>query len=413
MRGETLRTAAFVAAGLALAIAAAWIEPEAATPDIFSDQGEPLFPDFRDVLAVKAIEIVDYDEAEAVARPLKVQFRRNRFVLTSHSDYPAEAKDRLAKTAASLLGARRDLVVSDRFEDHGNYGVIDPLDARNPSLTGRGKRVTLRDDGGAVLADLVLGRPVKERAGYRYARLPGQKRVYAVKTDADPSARFEDWVEADLLKVSHSDVTRMVLTSYSIDENFGRLVNLQRTIMVRDKENWNATAQSIAAALGSLRVTGARPKPPELARQLRERQLTLTLDNVMSLRQRGFFITPDGRLLSNQGELTVETAPGLAYTLRFGEVVSGAAEGSTAPGNQPARQSESRYLFVTVAARNPEVEAAARALEAKFADWYYVISGADFARLRPASLAARGASPLPMAPAPKPPPDPRGPPPLQ
>jgi hypothetical protein len=302
---------------------------------------------------------------------------------------------------------KRDVVVSDRWEDHATYGVIDPLDARNPSLTGRGKRVTLRDGQNAILAELVLGQQVKDRPGYRYARLPGQKRVYAIKTDADPSAKFEDWVESDLLKVNPNDITRMVLNSYSIDEDFGRLANMQRTVMVRDQENWNATAKSIAAALTQLRVMGARPKPESLARQLRERQLTLTLDNVMSLRQRGFFITPDGRLLSNQGELTVETAKGLSYTLRFGEVVSGAAETATpAAVSRAAKQSENRYLFVTAVARDPQAEAHARSLDSKFADWYYVISGADFAKLRPDSLAAKGGSPLPGPPpavAPKPP----------
>jgi hypothetical protein len=402
MRNELARTALFAAAGVALVAAAAWIEPESARPDIFSDQGEALFPGFRDVLAVKAIEVIDYNEAEATARPLKVEFRKNRFVLASHNDYPAEAKERMAQTAAALLDLKRDLSVSDRFEDHAQYGVIDPLDAQNPSLAGRGKHVTLRDAQGAVLANLVLGYAVKERAGYRYARLPGQKRVYAIKTDADPSARFEDWVESDLLRVSANGVARMVLNSYSIDETFGRLMNMQRTVMVKDKENWDARARSIASALGSLRVVGARPKPQSLAEQLRTRQLTLTLDNVMSLRQRGFFITPDGRLLANAGELIVETERGLAYTLRFGEVVSGASEspqgaaaGTEQAGARPARQSENRYLFVTVAAKAPEREAAARALDSKFADWYYAISGADFDKLRPASLAAKGGTPLP------------------
>ena|SRR5687768_3644872 len=404
MRNEVGRTLLFVAAGVALVAAAAWIEPESARPDIFSDQGEPLFPAFRDVLAVKAIEVVEYDEAEATARPLKVEFRKNRFVLASHSDYPAEAKERLSKTASSLLDLKRDVVVSDRVEDHAQYGAIDPLDARNPSLTGRGKRVTLRDGQGAVLADLVMGAPVKGRQGYRYARLPGQKRVYAIKTDADPSAKFEDWVESDLLRVNVNGVARMILNSYSIDETFGRLMNVQRTVMVKNGENWNATAKSIAAALGSLRVVGARPKPASLAQQLRDRQLTLTMDNVMSLRQRGFFITPDGRLLANSGELIVETEKGLSYTLRFGEVVSGAAEApgaAAAAENKPAKQGENRYLFVTVATRVPEIEPAARALDSKFADWYYVISGADFAKLRPASLAAKGGSPLPAPPRPQ------------
>jgi hypothetical protein len=389
MRNESLRTACFIAAAAALVGAAAYIQPVAYQEEIFSDQGQVFFPDFRDVTAVKAIEVVDYEEAEATARPLKVEFRKNRWVLTSHSDYPAEAKDRLAKTASSLLDLKREIVVSDRVEDQAKFGVIDPLDARNPSLSGRGKRVTLRDGQGAVLAELILGSTMKERAGYRYVRTPGAKRTYATKTDADPSAAFEDWVESDLLKVSTGDIDKMTLNSYAIDEQFGRIMNLQRTVMVKDKENWNAQARSIAAALSSLRVVGARPKPPSLAQQLKTKQLTMTLENVMSLRQRGFFITPDGRLMAKYGELLVETTKGLVYQLRFGEVV-----GETTARGKP---SENRFLFVTVGSRNPETESLASSLHNKFADWYYVISSADFARLRP-DLPKTPATPPPTVP---------------
>ncbi len=375
MRNETARTAIFALAAVGLVTGAAYMQPITYSPEIFSDQGEVFFPEFRDVMAVKAIEVVGYDEAEATARPLKVEFRKGRWVLTSHSDYPAEAKDRLAKTASALLDLKREIVVSDRVEDQGKYGVIDPLDSRSASLTGRGKRVTLRDGQGGVLAELILGDAMKEKPGYRYVRIPGAKRTYAVKTDAEASARFADWVESDLLKVSAGDIEKITVNSYTLDEMQGRLLNMQRTVMVKDKENWNAQAKSIAAALSSLRVVGARPKPPSLAQQLRSKQLSMTLENVMSLRQRGFIITPDGRLLAKYGELLVETTKGLVYQLRFGEVV-----GETSAMGKP---SENRFLFVTVGTKKPETEMLASSLHNKFADWYYMISAADFGRIRP------------------------------
>jgi len=372
---ELARTGLFVAGAAALIAAAGWIRPDATPAEIFSDTGEVFFPNFRSVDAVKAIEVVDYDETEAVARPLKVEFRKGRWLLTSHGDYPAEARDRLAKTASALLDIKKDTPATDRVEDHTRFGVLDPLDARNPSLQGRGKRVTLRDAGGATLAELVLGLPVKDKAGYRYVRLPGQKRVYSVKTDADPSAQFADWVEANLLRVNPTDIVRMTLNSYQIDEQMGRLMNLQRTPYERGQPSWNAEAQSIAGALASLRVTGARAKPKELAEQLRSGQLALTLETVMSLRQRGFFIAPSGQLLSNEGELIAENSKGILYTVRFGELATDSTSSS--------KPRENRYIFITVSARNPDNAETARVLTAKFADWYYVISGADFARLHP------------------------------
>jgi len=405
MSRELVTTGLFVAAALALAVTASWIEPEAIRPEIFSDQGEPLFPDFRDVLAVKAIEVVDYDEEQAVARPLKVEFRRGQWVLASHHDYPAEAGDRLAKTAGALLDLKKDLVVSDRLEDHAAYGVIDPLDMTASSLAGRGKRVTLRDGQGRILADVVLGKPDAERQSHRYLRLPGQKRIYSVKTDADPSADFADWVEGNLLRLAASEIRRVVINRYSIDESLGRLANVERVTLSREGNDWKtegprrlsrASIEALLGALSRLRIVGARPKPKPLAEQLRSGQpLEMSLETVMSLRQRGFFITPDGRLLANEGELFVETAQGLVYTLRFGEITAGAA-GPTPASSEASRAAEQdRFLFVTVRF-DPQREAAsgadsaagerlARSLTQRFADWYYVISGKDFARLHPRS----------------------------
>jgi hypothetical protein len=391
---ESAKTAVFCLAALVLAVAAAIVEPEAATPDVFSDQGEIFFPRLTDPLAAKALEVVEYDEATATARPFKVEFKRGRWTIPSHYNYPADAKDRLAKTAAALVDLRKDQVRSDLVEDHARYSVIDPLDQKVTSLTGRGKRVTLRDEQGHPLADLILGQTVKDKPGYRHVRLPGQKRTYAVKTDADPSARFEDWIETDLLKVSASAIRKVTIHSYSINEAQGRLENVETLVLTRDGDKWKlpgaeklntSAVNATLAALDNLKIVGVRPKPPNLTQDLKTRgAIQMSLDTMMSLRQKGFFITPDGRLLSNEGEMSVETADGVIYTLRFGEILTGQGEGP-APAIKDARSgTESRYLFITVghtpAGAGQEL---ARQLTNRFADWYYVISGADFTKLRP------------------------------
>ncbi len=81
MKNELVKTAVFIGAAVLLVAVAAVVEPETARPEIFSDQGEPLFPEFSDVMNVKAIEVVGYDEQEAVARPLKVEFRDDRWLM--------------------------------------------------------------------------------------------------------------------------------------------------------------------------------------------------------------------------------------------------------------------------------------------------------------------------------------------
>jgi len=392
---EGLKTVGFLAAALLMAVLAAITQPERATPEILSDQGQAFYPQFRDPAAVRAIEVIDYDEATATARPLKIEYRRGRWVVASHHNYPVELGDRLARNAAGLVDLRKDLVRSDSAQDHAQFGVIDPLDAKVGTLTGRGKRVTLRDARGEVLADYIFGKPVEGKPGYRYLRVPGGKRTYAVRTDADPSARFADWVDADLLRIASGAIRRIVLQNYSIDESFGRIASSETLTLTRQDGGWSAgggrlnmnAVNRLLGALDGLRIVDVRPKPPALAADLRQGQIRLSLESALSLRQCGFFLTPQGRLLAKEGEMAVETADGLAYTLRFGEVAAAAGE-IRAPGGQ----GENRYLLVTVAydaARAARYggdgangERRARELSQRFADWYYVISGADFQKLR-------------------------------
>ena len=170
----------------------------------------------------------------------------------------------------------------------------------------------------------------------------------------------------------------------------GRVTSMDRVVLTKEGGSWSiegsrkvsdAKANELVSKLASIRVVGARPKPKPVAEQLRDGQIEMTLESMMSFRQRGFFLTPDGRLLSNEGEITIETDTGLVYILRFGEIVEQSAEDAEPP----------RYMFVTVSYK-PELQAkyggpgggerTAQALNRKFADWYYIISGADFANTR-------------------------------
>ena len=130
------------------------------TDAAFNDQGKPFFPDFKDPLACTDLEVVDYDPTTATRRRFKVKFKDGKWVIPSHYDYPADAKDRLAKTAAGVMDLTKDTIRSDRVEDQEELGVIDPLDTKATILKGRGKRVTLRDKSEKVLADFIIGKEV-------------------------------------------------------------------------------------------------------------------------------------------------------------------------------------------------------------------------------------------------------------
>jgi hypothetical protein len=110
-------------------------------------------------------------------------------------------------------------------------------------------------------------------------------------------------------------------------------------------------------------------------------------------------LTPNGRLLSDRGEVVVRTRRGVFYTLRFGDVApAGVADADEAPppNATPAAPRERRYLFIMAdfdagsaetAGRAAEGAEKAQLLRARFAPWYYVISAESFAALH---LSRRG-----------------------
>jgi hypothetical protein len=389
---ESLKTVGFVGAALALALAAGVMRPERHIAAVFSDEGQAFFPDFKDAQSVKAIEVVDYDESTGTARPFKVEFRKNRWLIASNNDYPIDVGDRLVKTCAPLIDLHKDQVKSDQVQDQSKFGVIDPLDQKVASYQGRGKRVTLRDAKKNVLADFILGKPVEGKTGWRYIRVPGQKRTYAVKTDADPSARFSDWVNAGLLRMPTAQIRRITMAAYSVDETTGSLDEGDTIVLSKDGDNWKSpggavnenTVRAMAATLDSLKIVGARAKPQALADGLRSNQLRLTMEGAEALHQFGFLLSQTGRIYASDGELIVELANGVAYQIRFGDVASSSEAGKSPNGD--------RYVFVTAtwdqarATRYSDTsgtgERTAADLSARFADWFYVISNADFQKMR-------------------------------
>jgi hypothetical protein len=232
-----------------------------------------------------------------------------------------------------------------------------------------------------------------------------------VKTEAEVSAHFEDWIETDLLKLSPNDIRRIVINRYSINKTFGILQNVENTALAREADRWTLSGggvprkekvEELTKALASLRITDVQPKPLGLSRDLKTPEgIRLSPEAIISLRQKGYFVTPMGQLLSNEGELIVETVTGLQYTLRFGEIAAGTSvvpsEGETSSKEGAKDHGERRYLFITVnynparaqhyagegkapGEKGKELE---RELRNRFADWYYIISGTDYQKLRP------------------------------
>jgi hypothetical protein len=359
---ELIKTLTFVAVALVLTGAAVYGTREHTVRDKrFDDQGQPFFADFKDPLQCTDLEVVGFDPSTATPGRFRVMWKNNRWVIPSHYDYPADARDRLSKTAAAVMDLTKDTIRSDSVEDQQAMGVIDPLDSKVATLEGRGKRVTLRGASENVLADFIIGNETKgpERKGekaeggsQRYVRVPDQKRTYGVVVKAELSTRFADWIETNLLKVDSGRIRKVLFDNYKIQEARtadGRptleVVGDQRVTITRKESfgpwsvaiekrdpnagEWKASPvpagqepnedrlRSLVDALGDLKIAGVRPKPPGLT-DPNDPKLELTVPIAASLRNRGFYVTRNGGLFSDQGDVYVSTDEGVVYMLRYG-----------------------------------------------------------------------------------------------
>jgi hypothetical protein len=364
---EMRKTVVFVGAAVVLLALVLVTAPKRVTPDAFFDQGEAFFPEFTDPNAARTLEVIDFDEETGEALPFKVTFSDGRWMIPSHHNYPADGEDRLAQTAAGVIGITKDDFRTDNPADHAACGVIDPVDDSSPSLEGRGQRVTIRGENDVVLADLIIGKSFEGRENFRLVRVPGQKRVYGAQIDIDISTKFSDWIESDLMKIDKEEIDHVVLKDYSIDERTGKLDVRDEVVLERESDVWSAakmkdneeinrtTMFNLVKAIDEVSIVGVRPKPAGLSATLAkmEEGTSITQGDMLSLQSKGFYFTRDGRLVSNEGELQVRSSDGVTWTLRFGEVVYGSGLQVTAGGESADPDgggeglAENRYLMIT------------------------------------------------------------------
>ena len=115
MEHNTKLTVIYVATAVALALLAFLFAPKRITPEAFMDQGEEFYPDFTDPNAATTLEVIDFDQETGAAIPFKVTFENGRWTIPSHNDYPADGKEQLAKTAAGVMGIKKEELIDYRL----------------------------------------------------------------------------------------------------------------------------------------------------------------------------------------------------------------------------------------------------------------------------------------------------------
>jgi hypothetical protein len=345
-----------------------------------AEQGTALTPLLTDPLAVKSLEVIGFDEQSARARGFKVEFDQaaGRWVIPSAFNYPVEATQTMATAASGFVNLLRERVVTDRPEEHQRLGVLDPSDESVSGTSGRGTRVTLRDGAGKVLADLILGLGVKEdgpgASTRKYVRETGRNRVYVTSAQMALSTRLVDWLNADLVNVPSEEVRGLEIVRYRIDESTGKVKDFSRLELTRAAAGgagWtlvsepggslgpgqSVDAARVEAALAALRetkVVGVRPKPANLAKILAggAGEGRMTVADQANLQARGFFLTPQGAMMANEGQINVTTVGGVVYTLWLGElaldeVAKEQASGATGGGGGAGGEQPGRYVMLT------------------------------------------------------------------
>ncbi len=350
---ESLKTILFsLVAAMAIGVAYL-VRPEPIR--VADDSGQRFFDAF-DPLAAKSLTIVRFPEDAAAPIEFKVQQVNGLWTLPSEEGYPADAEKQLAAAAAAIADVVKGPLVTSKPSDHETFGVLDPGQATGGG-TAVGVHVTLADDAGRTLVDYIIGLPVKDQPDHRYLRQAGKDAVYSARISTDKlTTDFSEWIEKDLLKINTPDIASIRIDAYSVDIDKGVVNKGDEITLGYDgtTRQWSidnlpegmelntARVEDLKAALSDLRIVDVRRKPSGLSADLKL-AAGIHLDNeaVVSLHSKGYYLTADGGLASNEGEMSVNLRTGVRYALRFGEVVS-APEGASDSGGTSLH----RYLFI-------------------------------------------------------------------
>jgi len=405
---ENAKTITFVVVGL-LAIGIGLLT-RPSTAELNEEQlvGVDLTKNFDAPDEAKRLRIVRFNEDTATLREFEVAEQDGLWLIPSKDGYPADAARQMAEAATSLMDRKILQVASKNAGDHEQFGVIDPLSPKlEPGQKGVGTRVTMSDAQNKPLADLIVGKGVRDAEGQRYVREAGRDIVYVIEIDpAKLSTNFEDWIEKDLLKLNAWDLQQVKIKDYSAElvpvmTQDGRFAiqptwdpRAEMTLNYNDADaKWNAvklrkfdpksgpngdyidfalaedeelnaeSLNGLKTALDDLKIVDVVRKPTGLSQDLKAGQDFMNnRDAMKDLMSKGFTpaATAEGspdEIISSDGEVIATMKNGAEYVLRFGNLTNVAGGGEAADPAKDAAASATpekkadgsdvhRYMFV-------------------------------------------------------------------
>lgn len=373
---ESIRTLTFVGVAALVGLIAFIVRPRPVMEDPGARVGQVLFEKFTNPQDAKSLEITTFDDKTAALRTFKVAQENGRWVIPSHSNYPADAEKQLTDAATGLLNLQALGIASESASDHKLYGVVEPSPEKlKVGDQGVGTLVDIKDAKGGDLLRLIVGKAVQGAEGQHFVRKPGQEPVYVCKIDlAKLPVEFDKWIEKDLLKLNPLDIAQVTIKDYSIIPDASGLYysprmdatvdwngeggtwSLEKLLVYDEKSKPHPAGlgeqevlndqklNDLKTALDDLKIANVTRKPKGLGADLKvSSEFGKNEENLRSLARLGFMPVPGAGnkldIVSSNGEVQVEMKDGVQYILRFGNV-QGAQEGSE-DGKL------NRYLFVT------------------------------------------------------------------
>lgn len=370
---ELTKTLLFVGVAVLTMLTAIKTRPQ---PDASGDVpsgavGLPLFADLTDTSSVTGLEVLSFDDELGSLRPFEIQQERDgEWVIPSRQRYPADAQDRVAVAATMFIDLK---VLQVREGEHERFGVVEPkFGVTKIGDEGVGTLFKVlgksEDKSNVPLAELIIGKPVKDLEGQYYVRRPGKSLVYQVEIDPTAlSTDFVDWIDRTLLPFSVQDLASLRIRNYAtgVEETpegnkLNLAVNYEVELTPTENSQWELRQyqefrggslaegelapgevldqerlDELTNALGQVLISNVQRKPEELANKLRAGDMEIvTAESSDSLVRHGFFpykpSEEPGLLFASQGEIVLNLRSGIRFRLLLGGLAQQANASSSA-----------------------------------------------------------------------------------
>ena len=373
---EKFKTPIFITAAVASLMLAYFTAPKVMDPALQgSKMGQALFESF-DPSEATGIEIIEFDDENIESKSIEVAQTDQGWLIKrpGKADYPANADNQVKNVSSILFDLRIIDQAAEGVGEHAQFGVLDPSEA-NPTDSGIGRKIALKNDSGSNLAQLIIGNEVEGLNNTRYVRKPDENAVFRVELENvnDVTTKFVDWVKKDFLDLDKWNIKQVTFDNYEIKN--GQIAPSVKQVLNYDDSEWKLSGSVLSEdeeldkdklddmkdAFDDLEIIDVEKKPDILASSLRKGSEFVDANNIQELQnsansliQKGFrpvnelgqdgkpLSYPNGKpklkVVSQKGEVIVGMKDGVEYVLRFGETYRGPEDDENSSGN-------SRYIY--------------------------------------------------------------------